>query len=478
MRRSLFLYPTLLLACWTAGAAAETETTWMKVLIDGRKIGYVVQTREVEGDRVTTTERMEAAIDRAGISIAMSTEERSVETTEGKPLAFGSKAGLSGVTTVTEGEVVGDEARIRTTSFGRTDERTIPWPEHALLAEGARLAEQKHGLAPGTRYEVVAFEPSNLIAVTVRTHVVGPERVTTGLVTEELIRIEQRLELPGAPIDALAWVDAEHGLRKTLLPMLGMAFELVTCDEACAKAPNQPADLLDRTMVAAPRALDRAERAREAETSITLKGTAEASLPSVGEQRSTPGGARRWIVNVAPDAIRDRTPPKPADRASTRWLESDNAEIAKLAKLAAGDAKGAAARMAALESYVRGYITNKSMRIGYASALETLRSREGDCTEHALLLAALGRALDIPTRVVNGLAYADGFAGRAHVFVPHAWVQAWVGDHWESYDGALPGYDSSHIAFAVNDGDPAGFYSSVNLLGNIEIAAIRGVGRD
>lgn len=469
--RSSMLLVVLFLA--SAATAAEPGATWMKVLIDGRKIGHLVQTREVSGDRVTTTERMEAAIDRAGISIAMTTEERSVETRDGRPLSFVSKAGLSGVTTLTEGEIAGDTLRVKTTSFGRTDDRTMPWPAGAVLSEGVRLAEERHGLAPGTRYEMLAFEPSNLIAVPVRTHVVGIERVTLGLVAEDLVRIEQRIELPGAPIEALAWVDSTHALRKTVLPLLGMSFEMIACDEACAKAPNQPADLLDRTMVAAPRALTREERANEVETTLELEGTAEATLPSVGEQRSTRDGARAWRVNINPDAVRDRTPPKAGDRAATRWLESDEAEVAALARTAAGEAKGDFARMSALERHVRGYISNKSLRVGYASALETVRSREGDCTEHALLLAALGRALGIPTRVVNGLAYAESFAGRSNVFVPHAWVQAWIGDRWESFDAALPGYDAAHIAFAVNDGDPAGFYSSVNLLGNVVVSGFR-----
>jgi len=463
---------TLLLASLlvAAPAAAETEMTWLKVAIDGRKVGHVVQTREVDGDRVVTIERMELTMDRTGISIAMATEQRSVETRDGRPLSFASTLSLSGISTIQAGEIVGNEARVKTTSFGRTDERVIPWPEGAVLSEGARLAEEKHGLAPGTRYEFVTFEPTSLIPVPVKAHVVGPERVTTGLVDEELIRVDQRLELPGAPIEAIAWVDRKHELRKSVQPLFGMSLELVACDEACAKAPNQPADVLDRTMVAAPRALTRAELGAEIETAIVLKGSAEATLPSVAEQRATQDAARRWRINVDPSAVRDRAAPRPSNRTASRWLESDHPDVIALARSAAAGATDDDTRMRALERRVREHISNKSLRIGYASALETLRSREGDCTEHAVLLAALGRALGIPTRVVSGLAYAPAFSGRPNVFVPHAWAQAWVGDRWESFDAALPGFDAAHIAFSVNDGDPAGFYSSVNLLGNIEIA--------
>ncbi|MFN9738187.1 MAG: transglutaminase domain-containing protein [Pseudomonadota bacterium] len=118
---------------------------------------------------------------------------------------------------------------------------------------------------------------------------------------------------------------------------------------------------------------------------------------------------------------------------------------------------------------MRGYIDNKSMRVGYASAAETVASREGDCTEHAVLLAALARALGVPARVVNGLAYAPAFAGRENVFVPHAWIKAWDGRRWGSYDAALPGFDAGHIALSVGDGDAAGFYAGVAVLGNLEV---------
>ena len=58
MRTPSMIAALVLLLAGQAGAArAETETTWMKVMVDGRKIGHLVTTRAVEGDRVTTTER-------------------------------------------------------------------------------------------------------------------------------------------------------------------------------------------------------------------------------------------------------------------------------------------------------------------------------------------------------------------------------------------------------------------------------------
>jgi len=125
--------------------------------------------------------------------------------------------------------------------------------------------------------------------------------------------------------------------------------------------------------------------------------------------------------------------------------------------------------MLALQEYVRRFIRNKDLNVGYASALEVAKHPEGDCTEHAVLLAALGRALGIPTRVVDGLAYTERYAGMDHVFVPHAWAQAWVDGHWQSFDAALPGFDAGHIALSAGDGDPWRFFSGMDTLGRLRI---------
>ena len=104
--------------------------------------------------------------------------------------------------------------------------------------------------------------------------------------------------------------------------------------------------------------------------------------------------------------------------------------------------------------------------------MDTLASQEGDCTEHAVLLAALARASGIPARVATGLVYADSYAGRRDVFIPHAWVQAWVDGRWRGYDAALNGFDSGHLGFNVGDGDPYRYYQGMALLGRLRIVDV------
>ena len=103
---------------------------------------------------------------------------------------------------------------------------------------------------------------------------------------------------------------------------------------------------------------------------------------------------------------------------------------------------------------------------GHFSALETLERRSGDCTESAVLLAALGRAAGIPTRVANGLAYSRArYHGVSNVFMPHSWTLAWVEGRWRSFDLALDTFDSSHIALTIGDGDARSVSAASQLAG-------------
>ncbi len=447
--------------------AGQDEVAWMKVSLDGRKIGHLMTRRAVGADGlVTTTEQMAISLDRAGVTVDLETEETSLETAAGEPRAFSSVSAMGGTRTRIDGRIEGGILYLSESGAGGRRERSMAWPAGALLAEGLRLAERRAGLVPGTRYEVLAWESSVQapLPVAVSVHAGGEDA------PEGTVRIEQRIDFGGSALTMQAWVDREFKLQRASLPMLGIELVLTACPEHCARAPNQPPDILERALVPSPRALSDAERAAGLRYTLTLSGDTLPALPD-HPGHDVEGHAPTLTVDVDPTAGGDSTRPSARDRSPNRWLESDDAEVLAFARAAVPTRGDVHADMLALERAVRAHIVDKSMRIGYASAAETVRAREGDCTEHALLLAAAGRALGIPTRVVNGLAYAPAFAGREHVFVPHAWAQAWDGARWRDYDAALSGHDAGYIALSVGDGESADFYAGVMLLGNLRIDA-------
>lgn len=57
-----------------------------------------------------------------------------------------------------------------------------------------------------------------------------------------------------------------------------------------------------------------------------------------------------------------------------------------------------------------------------ASAIDVLSSKEGECEAHSMLIAALLRSLNIPTKIVGGIVYSKEFKG----FLYHAWNEVWI----------------------------------------------------
>ena len=152
--------------------------------------------------------------------------------------------------------------------------------------------------------------------------------------------------------------------------------------------------------------------------------------------------------------------------------------VAKLAKEAAGDEKDRWKLAERLCRFVSEYIQQKNLSIGFATASEAARSREGDCTEHGILLAALGRAMGFPTRVVTGVVYADEFAGRGKVFVGHLWTQFWIEGQWVDLDAARGEtvVDPTHIALSISDAGDTSLADLVNSvwlnLGNLKLTVV------
>jgi transglutaminase-like putative cysteine protease len=152
--------------------------------------------------------------------------------------------------------------------------------------------------------------------------------------------------------------------------------------------------------------------------------------------------------------------PKPAagDLESNSLIQSDAPKVAAMAAQVAPDETDPWKLACALESHVRRSIRSKNFSQAFATAAEVAESLEGDCTEHAVLLAALCRARKIPARVAIGLVYYP----QAQGFAYHMWNEVWIGDRWVPLDGTLGqgGIGAAHLKLAHSDLRGASAYSA------------------
>lgn len=121
--------------------------------------------------------------------------------------------------------------------------------------------------------------------------------------------------------------------------------------------------------------------------------------------------------------------------APSGYVDSDHAEIAKLAGLLTDGLTDDVAKAKAIHAWVTGNISydyaaylNGDREMMKAS--EVLRARKGLCRDYAMLTAALARAAGLPARVVYGQAGSNpGWDDQYH-----AWNEFLIDGHWVSLD--------------------------------------------
>lgn len=152
----------------------------------------------------------------------------------------------------------------------------------------------------------------------------------------------------------------------------------------------------------------------------------------LAERKLALPGAARFTVDPGADLV-GHDAPLPAHRASSFLIDSSAPVVVDLARKARGaGAPGPAALAGLLRDAVHAHITKKSYARGYDAASIVATRREGDCSEHAVLLAALARASGLPARVVHGVVVleAKGQSGARIGAWGHAWTEVWTGDAW------------------------------------------------
>jgi transglutaminase-like putative cysteine protease len=118
-------------------------------------------------------------------------------------------------------------------------------------------------------------------------------------------------------------------------------------------------------------------------------------------------------------------------------IDSNDPVIQTLARNAARGSKNIYDVANKLSKFSYNFIKNKNFRVGFATATEVARNNEGDCTEHAVFLAALGRSMGIPSRVATGLVFMKNFKDQENVLGFHMWTEFFLKGRWCTFDSAL-----------------------------------------
>jgi len=267
---------------------------------------------------------------------------------------------------------------------------------------------------------------------------------------------------PTGTIEAIDWVDNDGWSVKAKIPMPGLGdMVTVTTDQGTALADFVPPEIFTSTVVKVGRRID-GRSAERIKYRIKAKnpGVDLSELPSGGMQKVTDRG-ENWVELLVArqphKVVAGKDPaPRPDDMGeylnANLMINTADPQLVELAKRAAGGESEPFALGDKLRRFVTDYVTSKTLNVGFATASEVCRTKEGDCSEHAVLLAALGRLNKLPSRIVVGLAYVPSFSNQKDIFGYHAWTQFYVDRRWVDFDAALRETQCSptRIAFATS----------------------------
>ncbi|MCA1748783.1 MAG: transglutaminase-like domain-containing protein [Sphingomonadales bacterium] len=318
------------------------------------------------------------------------------------------------------------------------------------------------------------FENFNLGAMAVERMVI--EAVAGASPGGEGLRPLVRRSYDGEHLRAIArlTVDAEGRIVEVTQPMFGTNIVFRLTDRETARQLQEPYQLVQGALVRAPYRIPASAMDGHIRYRFRFAPGMAFPVPETGEQRAASDGVAVTIdicAGCGPGLASDEESLAAARRA-TAWLQSDHPRLrdigAPVGFLPITDAE----KMELLRRTARPYLDEIDFA-GHFSALEALDRGAGDCTESAVLLAALGRAAGIPTLVASGLVYSRAsYHGVTNSFMPHSWTLAFVDGEWRSFDLALDTFDSTHIALTIGDGDARSIFAASQLASLLEWEAM------
>jgi len=453
----------------TDGADPAVQEHWQAIAIRGERIGYGrVRLQEVERDGKTITindTMLHIVIKRFGGILTMITDHHIEEDADGKLLSFRMALDNPPVSrVVTEGINDNGTLRLTTTVNEESTESTSTIPPDVLSPSHAERELEEKPLKVGETRSWRIYHPEFAKVVTMQATHNGREifehpdgRQLAGhnitITFKEVLGVE-----------VITWLDDNGTALLTRSPLLDTTMWSVTREEALKEIPAELdlglAILLKISVgkqVKDKSAIKQLHQGKRAVYRITSTQPIDIEQIPTGPTQSVKQIDDKTIEvtvqSVRPGELIKTNEEKkqpPTERSpylgSSTYITATDPQITRLAKEAGNESASPVDIAKKCEQIVRSHISRKNMSTNLATASEVVRKKEGDCTEHAVLLAALLRARGIPARVTVGIVYWDKY----DAFAGHAWTEAYLDDNWIPLDGTLGqgGVGVGHIKLA------------------------------
>ncbi len=428
--------PAMLEEDGTVGAEEE----WMGIYFRGSKIGWIHVASELQenGYIVREESRMHLKVMDTSQRIWTKTTCWTDNTFALNSFDFQMKSDV--ISLVVSGEIRGKTLYLDIQSAGKVQKKEISCPRRPYLFINLRpyLFYQGFEVGKSLRFPVVL--PSTLNQSEVVITIEEEEDITVHDEVWRAFRIKQSF----AGIEVTSWYDKEGRPLKEVSPM---GFTMLREDARTAlqgvEEGGDMVDIIASTMVSTDRELP--EPSSLQYIHLSLKGIDPLVFDLEGGRQHLQGSTLEIFKEDLEPSLSITVPVE--DKAfetslkATPFVQSDDERIQKLSREIVGEERDGVKVAGLLMDWVYQNL-EKRPTVSLPSALEVLDLEAGDCNEHAVLMAALARAVGLPAKLVVGIVYLE------NGFYYHAWTEVWVGK-WMSLDPVMSQFpaDITHVKF-------------------------------
>jgi hypothetical protein len=338
------------------------------------------------------------------------------------------------------GTVKGDRLLVKTGQGKTQNSNQIALSEPPIISAGIEHLFKTKKLLVGETISAPFFDPSTMIQREGVFKVASKETIFINKIEYTAFRLET--EMFGNTMTL--WVDESGAVLKEQGSM-GLVMIKSSAANASMNIEEGEDDFYD--MAALPVNKDLPDKDKLTYLKLKLGLTDNAQLPKMPNnnyrqsldqdvmiitKEKLPSGFNNDFYNSQDESLKTFLKPE-------FNIESDADEIIAKSRSIVGDEKNAVNKAKKLLEWVYENVDKRPV-VSIPSALEVLKTKVGDCNEHATLLTALLRASGIPARLSVGLVYSHG------KFYYHAWTEAYI-DGWITMDATLNQMpaDATHI---------------------------------
>lgn len=445
----------------TSGSFEE----WLGVYIQGQRIGYSFTKISSVDARLEIENRQKMTINMMNTQTTLNSHLFAHTDTQYALQDFVIEIQTQGHPMKIQGSIDGLKLDLISYSHGIPQQRTVQLTEKPYLQDAVEEIIRKKKLKPGSSLTIPYFDPITQATSSAHIRVGNKEKIN--ILDREAEGL--RIDINYMGIDAILWIDDNYRLIKETTP--AMAMEMIPITKEQALAEIEPADAFDLLSFFAVK-LDRALPDPVLLKDLTLE------LANIDIEDLDISDDYQKLIERDPLTLEFELPALESlpDLAlpinefneylkPTLYVQCDDPEIISEAYKIIGSEKDARQAVRRLTEGVYKMI-KKNPVASVPSAIDVLRTREGDCNEHSILFAAFSRAVGIPTKIYVGLVNLDGSA-----YFYHAWCAVWLGK-WVPVDPTFNRFpaDVGHLKF--KEGELSEWAKVMKVVGKLKINVV------